>query len=117
MWALAGSGLPVKVAVYGKGDPTPVVETALLDLDESVPAASTIAFTPPSGSPSFHEQAPNVLSLAGRLPPQSTPDSAGGLPLDSVSPTGSSVAVYGDGVTVLVAIPIFGRTGDHCAIS
>jgi hypothetical protein len=114
VWALPGSGLPVSVAVYGRGDSTPIVSSTMLDLSTARPNESTTSFNPPPGADIRTEQAPDLLALAGRLSSQSTPSlpaSLAGLSRDSISPASSSVTVYGSGVTVLVAIPVFGRTG------
>lgn len=114
VWARPGSGLPVSVAVYGQGDSTPIVTTTMLDLSENRPTAATTSFTPPPGADVRTEQAPDLLALAERLGGPSVlslPEQLGGLSRDSISPATSSVTVYGSGVTVLVAIPVFGRTG------
>jgi hypothetical protein len=117
VWALPGSGLPVSVAAYGKstsgGAPTVIVSTTMLDLDTDVPAAATTRFIPPPGGQIHTQQAPDLLALASRIQNLHLPDTLGGLTKDSISPPNTSVTVYGSGVTVLVAIPIFGRTGDQ----
>jgi hypothetical protein len=118
VWALPGSGLPVSVAVYGKspsGDTTALVSSTMLDLSTTAPSASAIAFTPPPGADTRNEQAPDLLALADRITGLGTPARLGGLPRDSITPTNSSVTVYGSGVTVLVAIPLFGRTAGQLA--
>jgi hypothetical protein len=113
VWALPGSGLPVAVAVYGHGGGPAIVSTTMLDLNTDVPSPSSTAFTPPSGAKVTLQQDPDLLSLADRLQSVPLPDELGGLPRDSISPVASPVIVYGAGVTVLVAIPIFGRTGNQ----
>ncbi len=113
VWVLPGSGLPVKVAVYDKSDTAPVLATTMLDLSTQTPAASTTAFTPAAGVKVAGQQAPDILALASRIKPQRTPSELAGLPRDSISPPNSAVVVYGSGVTVLAAIPVFGRTGDQ----
>jgi len=111
VWALPGSGLPVSVAVYGKGDSLALVSTTMLDLSTSEPSTATTAFSPPPGAKVSGGNAPDLLSLADRLQTVPTPRTLGGLPRDSISPTASAVTAYGSGATVLVAIPVFGRTG------
>jgi hypothetical protein len=113
VWALPGSGLPVEVAVSGRSGGPAIVSTTMLDLTTGLPAASTTAFTPPPGAKVVQEQAPDLLALADRLQSLPVPVDLGGLPRDSISPPSSAVTVYGSGVTVLVAIPIFGRTGNQ----
>ena len=113
VWALPGSGLPVSVAVYGRGSGPAIVSTTMLDLTPTAPAASTTAFTPPPGARIVQQQAPDLLSLADRLQTVPVPAELGGLSRDSISPPASAVTVYGSGVTVLIAIPIFGRTGSQ----
>jgi hypothetical protein len=115
VWALPGSGLPVAVAVYGKstsgGAPAVIVSSAMLDLDTGVPPSSTTVFVPPPGGQVHTQQAPDLLALASRVQNLMLPATLGGLGKDSISPPNTSVTVYGTGVTVLVAIPVFGRTG------
>jgi hypothetical protein len=113
VWAMPGSGLPVSVDVYAKADPTAVLSTRLLDLDLASPSPSTTAFDAPLGAPLVSGPATDIIALAANVDSRLAPTRAGGLSRDSISPVGSGVAVYGEGVTVLVAIPIFGRTGDR----
>jgi outer membrane lipoprotein-sorting protein len=111
VWALPGTGLPVAIAVYGKGNPTAIVSSTMLDLSTATPSKSTTAFVPPAGAKTSTEQASDLLALASRIQDVPVPGELAGLARDSVSPTSSAVTVYGTGVTVLVAIPVFGRTG------
>jgi hypothetical protein len=113
VWALPGDGLPVAIEVYGKsatGDSS-LVSATMLDLDTAAPSPSTTAFNFPADAKFRAEETPDLVSLADRLDGVQLPAELGGLARDSLSPTNSAVTVYGTGVTVLIAIPVFGRTG------
>ena len=64
VWALPSDGLPVRVRVYARGDRNPVLETALLDLSTSPPAASLTTFElPRSAKGRSDEQADIVTAI------------------------------------------------------
>lgn len=108
VWALA-SGLPVRVAVYGKGSGTAVVSTSFLQLNTSPPRSSEIDFTPP---PSARVEDSNGLDLLGfidLLGNAQPPATLAGLTHNAATPGLGAVGVYGRGVTLLIAIPLPAR--------
>ncbi len=106
VWALASSGLPVRVAAYGKGTSGAVFTTAFQDLSTSTPRPTVTGFTPPSGARIRTQNAPDVVALADRAARVRPPSTLAGLSTDAGVSPGGSVGVYGRGLTVLVAIPL-----------
>ena len=106
VWALPGSGLPVRVTVYAKGLSAAVFTTSLQDLSTTTPGASVTAFTPPTGTRIRQQEAPDVVALMDRVADVQPPAQLAGLPTDDAIGHHGSVGVYGHGLTVLVAIPL-----------
>jgi hypothetical protein len=106
VWALA-SGLPVRVAVYGKGSATAVVSTSFLQLTTAAPTSSDITFVPPA---SARVTESNGLDLLGfidlLLVDVHPPATLAGLSRNVSTPLVGAVGVYGRGVTILLAVPL-----------
>ncbi|PZS18282.1 MAG: transcriptional regulator [Pseudonocardiales bacterium] len=104
VWALPSSGLPVRVKIYGRGDTKPVLATTLLDLSTSAPKASETAFTPAAGAKVRYGQDEDIVAAVDQFGRSHPPAQLAGLsrrPLEV-----GSVGVYGQGVTLLVAVPL-----------
>jgi hypothetical protein len=108
-WALAQSGLPVRVAVYAKGVADPVFTTSLEDLSTRVPSSAVTGFDPPASARIREEQNPDVVAEANQLAHVQPPAEIAGLHRNSEMQQVGSVGVYGRGVTILVAIPLPAR--------
>ncbi|MEP7019444.1 MAG: hypothetical protein ABI808_02250 [Pseudonocardiales bacterium] len=113
VWALPGSGLPVRVKVYGKGDSAPVLSSSLLDLSTSPPTAAQTAFRPTVTAKIRSSQFGDIVAAMDQFGRSRPPSTLAGLrrqPLEL-----GAVGVYGQGVTVLVAVPLPHRLGDTLA--
>ena len=111
VWALLGSGLPVRVVV--RGGTSTVISTAFLDLSTGTPTAATTTFTPPAGAKVQQQDSPDLAATIDRFGRRRPPDSLAGLPRNSIAPDLGAIGVYGRGVTFLTAVPLPGNTADQ----
>jgi outer membrane lipoprotein-sorting protein len=111
-------GVPLRIALTAKGDPTPVLELKVTDISFSAVAASDVDITPPPGtkivdlavpsgsSASGHDQQPVTGIDAVRAAvtfPVTAPPSVGGQQLSSARLVGKgALLTYGDGLGALV---------------
>ncbi|CAN5279216.1 hypothetical protein BH20ACT5_BH20ACT5_09030 [soil metagenome] len=111
VWVHGESGLPLRVAVFGRGSDTAVLRTSYLDLTLAEPTGADTAFAPPTGAALRFDRVLYAASAADRLAPVRPPPSLAGLdrrPRDTVGAVGE----YGRGVTLLVAVPLRGRESE-----
>ncbi|MGY2067330.1 sigma-E factor regulatory protein RseB domain-containing protein [Blastococcus sp. SYSU DS0619] len=107
VWVDRASGLPLQVVVLGEGAEVPALDTRFLDLDLSVPDATTTAFVPPPGATvRTAEQAEIVLEAGSRLGPVRFPATVAGLPRRTLEGAPPGIGLYGRGVTLLVVAPV-----------
>jgi outer membrane lipoprotein-sorting protein len=104
IWVDPASGLPVRVAVHGKGDVDPSLTTQFLDLDLTAPSADRSGFSTPPRADQTYEDAVDVADAADRYAPTRTPERLAGLARRPG--TGSAVGTYGGGATSLLALPL-----------
>lgn len=109
VWADPTTGLPVDVAVYGRGGGRPLLATSYLSLSTVRPAARTVAFSPPPGARTRFEQVTDLADAANRFAPFHPAQALAGYPLRQRVASQGAVGTYGRGVTVLSAIPLPGR--------
>jgi hypothetical protein len=109
VWVLATSGLPVRVAVYGKGSRTAVVSTSFLQLNTGQPRSSDIDFTPPLSARVEDSNGLDLLGFIDLLGNAQPPATLAGLTRNAANPGLGAVGVYGRGVTLLIAIPLPAR--------
>ncbi|MEO8888258.1 MAG: transcriptional regulator [Jatrophihabitantaceae bacterium] len=114
VWALPSSGLPLQVKVFGRSSGTPVLRTSLLDVSTATPAASVTAFDPAAGVHLSSDDAPDLVSAIERFGQGQAPARLAGLPGRPDLGSGP-VGVYGQGVTIMVAVPLPGRVADSLA--
>jgi hypothetical protein len=105
VWLLA-SGLPVRVAVYGKGSSTAVLSTSFLQLTTSPPKPADIAFTPPASARINDSNGLDLLGFIDMLGNAQPPATLAGLNRNVANPRIGAVGVYGRGVTILIAVPL-----------
>ena len=108
LWVEEPSGLPLRVEVFGVGDPRPVLTTTLHDLDLSLPAESTTDFQAPDGVTVNYEDSVDVAASANAFAPFDLPAALGGLTSRSGEDPGA-VGIYGRGPTTLIAMPLRGQ--------
>lgn len=113
VWALAATGLVLKVQVFGRAEAVPVVATSMLDVSISRPAASVTAFVPPPHARIQQQNAPDIVAFINQLGRVTPPRQLAGLARADQNSGLGAVGVYGQGVTRLVAIPLFDRTADQ----
>jgi hypothetical protein len=108
LWVDPRSGLPLEVAVYGKGTPRAVLRSRFLDVSESRPSSALVSFRPPSGPVEYDDW--DDVDVAARIDQRSPillPDVLGALARRSPGP--AAVSTYGVGFSVVAAIGVPGR--------
>lgn len=104
IWVEPSSGVPVKVTVHGAGA-RPVMQTRFLDLDMGMPAEQqTMLDLSPAAELQFDDVV-DIAAAANRYSQLAAPPSLGGL--DRRRTGLGAVGLYGSGVTLLVAIPLW----------
>jgi hypothetical protein len=110
VWVDRASGLPLQVRVFAKGARLPALDTHFLDLDLRAPAAEVTAFQPPAGASVSHNRDADLLEQAGRQVSRvQLPETLAGLPRRTIAGAPRGVGVYGQGVTLLVVVPLSDR--------
>ena len=105
VWADPVSGLPLRVAVYGRGTTTPAMTTSFLDFSRSRPSAAVVSFVAPDRSRVSQSRGLDVAPATDEFFAVIPPATLAGLP--RVRRSIGSVGVYGRGVTQLVASPLW----------
>jgi hypothetical protein len=109
VWVDPASGLALRVDVYGKDTPRPVMETAFLDFSDRTPRPSATRFTPAEPEKVRGEINPDLAAAINVFAPVIPPTALAGLPGRSGLIGLGSVGTYGSGLTLLVAVPLPGR--------
>ena len=100
IWADPATGLAVRVAITGRGDPHPSVVSRFLQLDEHAPAAEQVRFTPPRGvQVDGGNGTLDLLQIAGRFGNVALPAELAGSP--RTTPGAVSDGNYGSGFTLV----------------
>ena len=108
LWVDPNSGLPLEVAVYGRGTSQAVLRSRFLDVSETHPSSSLVTFEPPSGPVEYDDW--DDVDVAARIDQRSPillPNVLGSLARRSAEP--AAVSTYGAGFTVVAAVGIPGR--------
>jgi hypothetical protein len=109
VWVDPATGLALRVEIYGKGTPRPVLETAFLDFSAQVPPASQTRFTPAEPERIRGETNPDLAAAINVFAPVIPPTTLAGLAGRPGVIGLGSVGTYGSGLTLLVAVPLPGR--------
>ncbi len=109
VWADRESGIPLLVEVYGAAT-EPAFRSEFRDFSAERPAASDVAFAPPTGADVDFDAVLDIADAANQYAPVVPPDTLAGLPR-SGDRTGA-VGIYGAGVTRLLAIPLRGQDAE-----
>lgn len=109
VWVDRGTGLGLRVEVYGVGSARPVVETSFLDFAAAMPAARSTSFEPPYPGRTRRELNPDLAAAINVLSPVVPPTVLAGLPVRQRAEGLGSVGTYGTGLTLLAAVPLPGR--------
>lgn len=106
IWIDPGTGLPLRVAVYGEGASVPAVTTSFLDIEFERPSAETTNFSPPPGARIQVDEVDDIVAAVDRFGDSVPLDRLAGLDRRDQAEGLGSVGDYGRGVTVLVAVPL-----------
>lgn len=110
LWVDPRNGLPLEVAVYGKGTSRAVLRSRFLDVAESHPSSTLLTFQQPSGPVDYDDW--DDVDVAARIDQRSPillPNVLGSLARRSAGP--AAVSTYGAGFTVVAAVGVPGRVG------
>lgn len=110
VWVDASTGIPLRVEVYGIGSGPAVMTTTFLDISTSAPAASTVAFDPPSGAKLRSADTPDVAAAISQFGRPVLPAQLAGVARNDALPKVGAISLYGRGVTEFAAVPLPGRT-------
>jgi hypothetical protein len=109
VWVDGPTGLGLRVDVYGKDTPRPVLETAFLDFSSATPPAPATRFTPADPSKIRGETNADLAAAINVFAPVIPPATLAGLSGRPGLIGLGSVGTYGSGLTLLVAVPLPGR--------
>lgn len=110
VWADPATGVPLRVVVTGAGAARPVIEASYLDFNGQPPDRSVTAFEPPTGNDIHVEGgSEDLASRVDAFAPFLPPVRLAGYPLRERLDGLGSVGTYGQGVTVLAAVPLPGQ--------
>jgi len=120
VWVDAGTGLPLRVQVFGEDaagpGAEPALDTGFLDLALTTPGAEVTAFAVPPGAEVRQGQDAQLLQAADRAGRDGDrvrlPAQLAGLDRRSIEGAPRSVGVYGRGITVLAVSPLPRRAAD-----
>jgi len=105
VWADPSSGLPLAVAVYGKGGGT-ALTSRFLDLDLNAPPPASTRFTPPDRAAVQTTPSQDLASAIDQLGGATPPPRLAGFDRNRELPTLGSIGVYGRGVTEFAVVPL-----------
>ena len=106
-WVEPGTGLPLRVDLYGKGSALPVLTTAFSELTLRTPAVTEVRFSAPADVTLAYEEATDVAAAANALEAFDLPPVLAGLRTRDGQDPGA-VAVYGRGPTTVIVVPLRG---------
>lgn len=109
VWVDEGTGLALRVEVFGKGTARAVLETAFLDFSTAVPPPSATIFDPADPSRIRGGTNSDLAARINLFAPVTAPATLAGLPGRSGITGFGSIGSYGSGLTLLVAVPLPGR--------
>jgi hypothetical protein len=109
LWVDEGTGLALRVEIYGKGAARPVLETAFLDVSTAAPPPSATRFTPADPSKIHGGTNTDLAARINLFAPVAAPATLAGLPGRPGITGFGSIGSYGSGLTLLVAVPLPGR--------
>jgi hypothetical protein len=111
VWANPANGLPVEVAVTGRGSAQPVLVTRFLNLNQSPPSLATVTPNPAPGVGLTTTQLPDVSGILNGFGPLLPGQLAGMTRI--VSPGGlADVAAYGTGFSRFAVLPLPSSVGN-----
>jgi hypothetical protein len=106
VWADPRTGLPLAVAVYGKGSTASALRSSFLDVKIARPAQSSTVFRVPSGAAVTSNSTPDLATSIDRLGGGLPPARLAGIDRNPGLSAFGSIGVYGHGVTEFVAAPL-----------
>ncbi|MEP6665083.1 MAG: hypothetical protein ABJA81_01430 [Nocardioidaceae bacterium] len=111
LWSDPDTGIPLRVAVYGKGDTTAAITSAFMQFSTDPPSSADTAFRGPPIAKYQYDDAVDIADAANQYAPFAPPPNVAGLTQSSNSQL-RAVGVYGRGVTQMVAIPLWDRASE-----
>lgn len=106
VWADNRTGLPLRIAVYGKGGSTPAMSSGFLDVQIAMPSPATTKFTLPAGAAVTSGGPQDLATAMDQLGSTNLPDTLAGIKRNPDLPGLGTVGVYGRGVTEFAVVPL-----------
>ena len=115
VYADRATGLPLEVRLFARGSSLAALTSRFADIDPGTPPSSALRFSPPHDARLRYDDIVDLASAANRFAARVPPRTLGGLPARGVGrdELRGSVGVYGRGPTVLIAVPLWSRSGDR----
>ncbi len=107
IWADPGTGVPVRVELYGVSDDRPVLTSAVTELTTGTPPSSATRFDPSADVRVQYDQSVDVAATANAFSPVDLPATLAGLRSRDGSDPGA-VGIYGRGATTVLVLPVRG---------
>ncbi len=108
LWLDPGTGLPLRVDLYGQGTALPVLTTAFSDVVLQTPDSGDVRFSAPEGVTFAYEESTDVAAAANALQMVDLPTQLAGLGTRDGQDPGA-VGVYGRGPTTMIVFPLRGN--------
>ncbi|MGI8664933.1 MAG: sigma-E factor regulatory protein RseB domain-containing protein [Jatrophihabitans sp.] len=105
VWADQSTGLPLRVAVYGKSG-GPAVSSSFLDVSIATPAPASTAFSIPAKATLHTSLSQDLATTIDQLGGSAPPTQLAGIARNALLPAVGSVGVYGRGVSEFVVVPL-----------
>ena len=99
VWSDGGSGIPVRVDVYGRGAQVPAVSSTFLNFSATTPDPSATRFVPPAGARLARGRRFDLVRVVGRVPDPGLPQDLLGYSRLPTTPGLQGLAQYGRGTT------------------
>jgi hypothetical protein len=109
VWADEGTGLALRVEIYGKDTPRAILATSFLDFSTATPPESATTFTPAEPGKIRGQVNSDLAATINVFAPVVPPATLAGLPARTELDGLGSIGTYGSGLTLLVAAPLPGR--------
>lgn len=112
IWADPASGLPVEVALVGRGSRQPILVARFLDLSQRPPPVATVTPNPAPAVGTATTELPDISRLLNQLAPP-LPRHIDGMRRVAVPGGLADIAAYGSGFSRFVVLPLPGGVGNQ----
>jgi len=109
VWVDPGTGLVLRLEVYGADQRRPALQSRFLDFTARTPDPHVTSFRQPPDTAVFASELRDVAATIDRFVSFPPPKKLAGYPLRQRAGEAGGVGTYGRGVVVLIAVPLQGQ--------